>query len=342
NRGYVYGQRGETQQEIEDYTHVINLPEAPPDQIAKALVNRGYVYEQLGETQQATEDYTRVINLPEASPDQIAKALVNRGYVYGQLGETQQAIKDYTRVIDSPEAPPDQIAKALVNRGYVYGQRGETQQAIQDYTHVINKSEAPPDQIARALVGRSHRYNLLLDSENALSDTHKIAQISATSDEVKSMGAVNQGTALAHQKRWEESFSSYHSAISDFKYRVEHRKMLAADIILESSHSTLIAANPDFAERVLKFSVESFPVQSGKDAIELLQNLAKPEMKHRWSHVFRILKKSIPDKDCPSLEILAPVAEILDGVPTTNMNRLPPEQRNFVNEVLRRFEPDSK
>jgi hypothetical protein len=61
--------------------------------------------------------------LPEAPVEQIAKALVNRGLIWNERGESEKEVADYTKVIEGlPEAPVEQIAQALVNRGWcLYG-----------------------------------------------------------------------------------------------------------------------------------------------------------------------------------------------------------------------------
>ncbi|KAA0134106.1 tetratricopeptide repeat protein, partial [Gimesia chilikensis] len=214
DRGVTYGLLGETQQEIEDYTRVIDLSEAPPDQISKALFNRGYVYGQRGETQQAIKDYTHVINQSEAPPDQIAKALVNRGVIYGQLGETQQAIEDYTRVIDLPDAPPDQIAKALFNRGITYGRLRETQQAFEDYTRVIDLSEAPPDQIAKALVNRGYVYGQRGETQQEIEDYTRVINLPEAPPDQIAKALVNRAITYGQLGETQQAFENYTHVIN--------------------------------------------------------------------------------------------------------------------------------
>ena len=154
NRGVTHGQAGETQREIEDYTAVIQLPDAPVEPVAMALVNRGFAHGQAGETQRAIADYTAAIQLPNAPVEPVARALFNRGVTHGQAGETQRAIEDYTAVIRLPDTPVEEVAMALVIRGFAHGQAGETQREIEDYTAVIRLPGAPVEQVAKALVNR--------------------------------------------------------------------------------------------------------------------------------------------------------------------------------------------
>ncbi len=59
NRGVVYGEKGEVDRAIEDYTLALKFN----DNFADAYHNRGYVYYQKGRYDHATEDYNRAIQL---------------------------------------------------------------------------------------------------------------------------------------------------------------------------------------------------------------------------------------------------------------------------------------
>lgn len=194
--------------------------------------------------------------------------------------------------------------------------------------------------MAHGYVGRSHRFNLQQAYEKALENARQVAEIAEASAKCRSRGSVNAGTALAHLQRWEEAGASYRSAVWDFDISDDFRKEMAVDIILESSHPQLVAANTEFVRETLKIGVDAFFVVSGSDAVELLQSLAKPEMKHRWSAVFGFLRDFLPPEQRQGLEILSPVAEILEGADPSSTNRLPPEQRDFIHEVLQRFEAE--
>jgi tetratricopeptide (TPR) repeat protein len=166
-RGYTLSKLGDNNRALADFTAVIEMPEAPADERAGALLNRGVTYGTDGEVsdvQRAIDDYTAVIDMPKASANQRALAHRNRGVVYrerGVAGDVQRAIDDFTAVIEMSEAPAEQQAKARVNRGFVYGARGESgdvQRAIDDYTAVIEMPEAPADQLAFARHNRGVTY----------------------------------------------------------------------------------------------------------------------------------------------------------------------------------------
>ena len=73
NRGLKYSQRnadGDWERAVKDYTRVIELAEAPPEEVAKALVNRGVSYAQrddLGDRRQISKDLEKVIEMDGVS-----------------------------------------------------------------------------------------------------------------------------------------------------------------------------------------------------------------------------------------------------------------------------------
>ena len=375
-RGASYGHIGDATNALADYTRVADMPDAPADHVAKALINRGLKYYDLGEVQRAISDFTSVVEQSNAPRNFVAIALLNRAARYGEIGNSQRAIVDYTRIVDVADAPIELVALALIGRGFTYGEMGDSskeiadnkhvtqmaavsvslfakgfiergnqyvelgdsQRAIADYTRVISRPDASVDHIAIALINRGHMFTLMGKQEQATLDAQRVSEMIGASGEARSTGAVNAGTALAHLNRVEAALHSYLAAVHDFEIDNDHRRRVAADIILESSHNEILAANPDFVQQALELGIEAFGVKTGSDAVELLQSLAKPEMKHRWSDVFRHLMNVIPEEERQSLEMLAPVAAMLDGAEASSMNRLAPEQRDFMNEILRRFE----
>ena len=85
----------------------------------------------------AIKDYGRVIELPDAPLEQVAMALVNRGIAYGQQEKLEEAIENFGRVIELPGAPVEQVATALFNRGVAYRKQKKPKKAIEDYGRVI-------------------------------------------------------------------------------------------------------------------------------------------------------------------------------------------------------------
>lgn len=114
--------------------HLADYPDDP-----LGLVNRGVVYGELGEIQKAIADYTRVIDeFTDAPVEPKATALINRGFEYQQLGENQKAILDYKRVIyELTDAPFEQKARALNRRACAYRELGEFSNALADIEQLL-------------------------------------------------------------------------------------------------------------------------------------------------------------------------------------------------------------
>ena len=105
--------------------------------VCATLLDRGVTKGQLGDSKGEIADYTVVIEMEDAPVEQVAQALNNRGVTKGQLGDIKGAIADYTAVIEMEDAPVEQIAKVLYNRGVAKGELGDSKGEIADYTAVI-------------------------------------------------------------------------------------------------------------------------------------------------------------------------------------------------------------
>ncbi|GHU59519.1 hypothetical protein FACS1894133_6470 [Clostridia bacterium] len=161
NRGVLYGQVGEYDEAIANYTKAIELN---PD-YAMAYNSRGFAYRNLGEYDKAIADYTKAIEL---KPD-YARAYFNRGYAFDDKGEYDKAIADYTKAI---EFKPD-YAVAYYNRGCVFDDEGEYDKAIADYTKAI---ELEPDD-AVAYNNRGVTYRAMDKHAEADADFAKVKEL---------------------------------------------------------------------------------------------------------------------------------------------------------------------
>jgi len=132
---------GDQDEAISNLSQIAKLPSAPVEQLAKALYNRGVVWGQKGDTEKELADYTRLIDeLPGAPVEQVAAALRNRGLIWGEKGDTEKALADFTRLIDQlPGAPVDQVAIALGNRGWTSYSRGDIAAFLADTEAAVNK-----------------------------------------------------------------------------------------------------------------------------------------------------------------------------------------------------------
>ena len=88
NRGLAYGEKGDYERAIKDYSKTIDLQ---PD-LAEAHYNRGEAYYERREFARSIEDYSKAIDL---QPD-LAEAYYNRGEAWLHLKEWEKAKSDLT------------------------------------------------------------------------------------------------------------------------------------------------------------------------------------------------------------------------------------------------------
>ncbi|MCH8218189.1 MAG: hypothetical protein IH892_15640, partial [Planctomycetes bacterium] len=299
NRGVAKGMRQDIQGAIEDYTAVIEMPDAPVDHVAQALVNRGITKGRQQDFAGAIEDYTAVIELPDAPVDQVAKALVNRGVTKGSQQDIQGEIEDYTAVIELPDAPVDQVAKALVNRGVTKGRQQDFAGAIEDYTAVVELSDAPVDQVAKALFNRGQQRNKKGETDASLADWIRVLGLSGAPSEA----CVEAANAILHCV-------------------IAHPNQKDDDDVTAALNTWLTQL--DIKERSARL-------------VELLAALAEPEGEKVWIYAVRRLVQDWA-KAPEEFAVFTLVADILDTEDTTKLDPLPPEQRDFALEVMRKFE----
>ncbi|HYH67746.1 MAG TPA: tetratricopeptide repeat protein [Urbifossiella sp.] len=214
-RGVTYGERGEADRAVADYTAVIDDPDAPADQRARARINRGVNYGRRGEADREIADYTAVIDDPGAPADERAKARYNRGVTYGRRGEADRAVADFTAVIDDPDAPADQRAKARYNRGVAHGERGEADREIADYTAVIDDPGAPAQQRAKARFNRGVTYGERGEADRAVADYTAVIDDPDAPAEQRAKARVNRGVTYGERGEADREIADYTAFIDD-------------------------------------------------------------------------------------------------------------------------------
>jgi tetratricopeptide (TPR) repeat protein len=199
NRGYAFGLHGYIERAVSDYSAVVELPDALMEQKACALVNRGFTYDQQGHTELALLDYSAVVEMPNAPVNQKAWALLNRGFTYDQQGHTERALSDYSKVVEMSSPSVELKARALINRGVARGQTGDVELALSDYSAVLEMPDAPTEQKAWALVNRGLRYNQQGKINLALSDYSAVIEMPDATVEQKVNALVNRGVTYGRK-----------------------------------------------------------------------------------------------------------------------------------------------
>ncbi len=120
----------------------------------------------------------------------------------------------------------------------------------------------------------------------------------------------------------------------------------APQLLRESATAAFAASWRRDDQTASRIVLEKFSRALGKLATEaareislrFLRTIATPEMKHGWPVAWQILAQGAQPEVAEALKIFEPVCAILSGKNRSLLDALPPEQREFVQEVLARFE----
>ena len=223
NRGVTYAKQGGIERALSDYSAVVEMLDAPVDLRARALFNRGVTYSKLGDIERALSDFSALSAMTDAPAEKRADALFNRGVTYSQQGDIERALLDYSAVIAMTAASVDQRAMALVNRGVTHGQQGDIEHALLDFSAVISMIDAPVDQRAKALVIRGFKYDQQGDIEHALSDFSAVIAMTDAPVDQRAWALAFRGVSYDHQGDIERALSDYSAVIAITDAPVELR-----------------------------------------------------------------------------------------------------------------------
>ena len=185
NRGIDYGEKGEHDLAIKDFTTAIELK---PD-YAFAYNNRGAVYRNKGEHDKAIEDCSKAIQL---KPD-YAEPYSNRGAAYRNKGDYDLAIKDYDMAIQLKPS----FVEAYYNRGLAYHEKSELDIAIKDYSEAIGLNP----KLFHPYYNRGNAYLQRGDFDSAIEDYSKAIELNPE------LGPAycNRGEAWLCLKEWSKA-----------------------------------------------------------------------------------------------------------------------------------------
>jgi hypothetical protein len=290
----------DTEGAIADFTGIMELRDAPTEVVARSLVNRAACRAIRDDTEGAITDYTAVVELEDASPYRLTQALVYRGVCKQNQDDTQGAIADCTAVVELKGAPKHHVAEALLCRGLSKARQGDAEGAIADFTAVVDLSDAPRKLVAGALFCRAGTRVTLCDADLCFEDCLTAAEEPEAQKDVRT-GALSLAFRVACDQ---ESGASLD--------RVSVCALEGSGHVASAEHFGQLEA--------------------------VLLRLASPDMKSGWPRVLSSLSKTQPPEVVKMLDFFRPVAEIIETNDLTKLDPLPPEQREFVREVLRKFE----
>jgi tetratricopeptide (TPR) repeat protein/Cdc6-like AAA superfamily ATPase len=229
---------------------------------------------------------------------QRARALLNRGVARSRQGDPAGEIADYTAVMELQGAPPEQVAKALFNRGNTRGQQGDPAGEIADYTKVIDLEDAEPDLQATALLGRATVQASVGQPHEGFADSIAVAEKVSCPLPLRTAAIVTATIATGSDER---RLARVLSALQAFIASLE-------------------------------------PEQRQHSIVEILSLLSSPGTASVWPRVWRAVRGTMSTDAATSMSFLDAVAAVLDGHTGSVLDPLPPEQREFAEEILRKFE----
>lgn len=289
---------------ITDCTAVIETEDAPKQRIACALGARGFARAQLGDTSGAISDYTAVVEMEDAPKQLVGLALVTRAITKDKLGDKQGAISDFTAVIEMKGAHKQDVVRALVNRGFTKDELGDIQGAISDYTAVIEMEDVPNQQLARTFFIRGHSFLRQDRNADSVADLLKVIDLAVMKDDLEAEAAKAAYGILWFDKDYSGA-KAVVTKLGGFLNSVP--KALAREIALRFLNSSTI-----------------------------------PIMKDAWPTAWRVLAETQRPEIAEALDFLKPVCAVLEGKERSVLDSLPPEQREFAENVLRRFDEKPK
>lgn len=131
NIGYVYGNYGDLNKELEYFEKSLTIREGLDDKkgLASTLNNVGYVHKILGNYKKAIEYYDRSLKIKDEIGDKkgVSSSYLNIGSLYESQGEIDKALEYYQKVLIIQEDLNDLQIKAIAlnNIAYVYFQKSE-------------------------------------------------------------------------------------------------------------------------------------------------------------------------------------------------------------------------
>ncbi len=337
-RGFAKREMGDMQGAISDCTSVIQMEDAPKDQIARALVDRGVARGLSGDVQGALFDCAAVIEMERPPKDQIALALFNRGLAKDKLGDISGAISDYTDLIEMEGVPDQDVARALFNRGNAKHQLGDTLGAISDYTNLIEMEGVRVQDVARALVNRGVTKRRLGDTQGAISDWTAVIDLVGVPNEQLARAFFSRWLTFRHQDR---TFAAVEDLV-----KVIDLAVMTDDLVFHAAKISysILRLRKDYSGAkavVTKFGgvLNSASKELARaTALRFLNSIALPGMKDAWPTAWRILAQTQRPDIAEALHFLEPVCAVLEGKERAVLDGLPPEQREFAENVLRSFD----
>lgn len=323
---------------LSDFTAVINLEGATKDAIAWALGLRGFLKEKQEDYLGALSDFSTIIEMEGASNKFIAMAFQGRGLIKEKLGDHEGALADHTSVIELDGAPTDIVAWALLARGDIKLQADNDQSALADFNEIIDMERVPIELFARALGSRGAIKGMQHDIPGVIADCTKIIELKNMPEKLVAWALLGRGIASGQQGDHQKELHDFIAAIDLGVTSVALELGIAEEVFTTIWHSNNQTTARTVMERIAtalnKLSID----ESREISLSFLRAIALPEMKDGWPFAWQILAEGVQPEVAEAIRILEPVYSVLSGKDRSLLDALPPEQREFAQVVLSRFE----
>jgi tetratricopeptide (TPR) repeat protein len=333
NLGKCLGLAGEHAQAASEFQRVIDLPGAPAEQVAVALLRRGIAKESLGDSQGEIADYTAVVGLSGAPAIAVAVALVSRGIAKGSLGDSQGAIADYTAAVDLPGAPAEGVACALGSRGAVKRSLGDNQGAIADYTAVVDLHGASAEAVALALVYRGTAFEATSDHNKALSDFQSVTDMLGVSSEHRGSAMLGSGVALTKLHRLTEAVARFEECLG-LRASAESVHGAFAELIRAHLGSGRAEDAARLIARLHEFEPAETPIEKRLEArIGAITTAGKEQTPETAALLLDAALKNDPEDIRVRMEFLAPAIQYAKTGDEQVLSRLPERERDMAKQI---------
>ena len=211
--------------------------------------------------------------------------------------------RDCTAALEVEGATAELTARALINRGAAKGSTGDHHGEIADCTAALEVEGATAETTAWALINRGAAKGSTGDHRGAIADWAAVLQTNKATTEDWIQAALGVLASSAETERVLDGVATVVAAAAD---RLGHAPACDANDTLTT----------------------------------LLNRAAHPFLREAWPQLWHGLQNGLADTEAAAkLHALEPVAEVLESGSRAVLNELPPEEREFAELVLQRFEP---
>lgn len=336
-RGYSKGRTGDFGGAIADLTNAIASGNLAKEALPLVFTSLAVAKHMQGDAAGALSDYSTVIELENSTKEQVAEALFYRGSVMCKQGDEAGGMIDIDTIIATPDAPRITIAKALLARGLTAFTHNDLSRADADLSTAVKLDALPKDLASMTFLSRGIVRFQKHDLISAIADFTSAIDYEGVSKEVAAQALFLRAVAFANMQ-------DEPNALNDLLLALDLG--VTANAVLNNSAELAlrfawVTGNFDQVRTILeKFSnaTSKLPGDSAREeSLRLLSSLASPEMKEGWPFVWRTLAENPTPEVTAALQFYKPVCDVLEGQDRALLDALPPEQREFAQSVLARF-----